>query len=46
MPKLVERYMAGGTKLDDYITHELPFDQVPLVTDACTPQRSHFESYL
>lgn len=28
VPKLVERYMAGETKLDDYITHELPFNQV------------------
>lgn len=28
VPKLVDRYMAGETKLDQYITHELPFDQV------------------
>lgn len=28
VPKLVDRYMAGNTRLDKYITHELPFEQV------------------
>mmetsp|Transcript_10237 Transcript_10237/g.30833 ORF Transcript_10237/g.30833 Transcript_10237/m.30833 type:complete len:390 (+) Transcript_10237:72-1241(+) len=28
VPKLVERYMAGETLLDQYITHELPFDEI------------------
>ena len=33
VPKLVDRYMAGETMLDQYISHELPFDQVrPLST--------------
>lgn len=29
VPKLVDRYMAGETMLDQYISHEMPFDQVP-----------------
>ena len=28
VPGLVQKYMSGGTKLDDYITHEMNFDQV------------------
>jgi len=28
VPGLVEKYMAGGTRLDDYVTHEMPFDQI------------------
>jgi S-(hydroxymethyl)glutathione dehydrogenase/alcohol dehydrogenase len=28
VPELVRRYMAGGTRLDDYITHRLPFDRI------------------
>ena len=28
VPGLVDKYMAGGTKLDDYITHNMKFDQV------------------
>jgi hypothetical protein len=29
VPKLVDRYMAGETMLDQYISHEMAFDQVP-----------------
>eukprot|EP00192_Tetraselmis_astigmatica_P011508 CAMPEP_0117669494 /NCGR_PEP_ID=MMETSP0804-20121206/12165_1 /TAXON_ID=1074897 /ORGANISM="Tetraselmis astigmatica, Strain CCMP880" /LENGTH=380 /DNA_ID=CAMNT_0005477561 /DNA_START=84 /DNA_END=1226 /DNA_ORIENTATION=+ len=28
VPGLVEKYMRGATKLDDYITHEMSFDQI------------------
>uniref|UniRef100_A0A061S8I9 S-(hydroxymethyl)glutathione dehydrogenase n=1 Tax=Tetraselmis sp. GSL018 TaxID=582737 RepID=A0A061S8I9_9CHLO len=28
VPELVQKYMAGGTRLDDYITHEMKFDQI------------------
>jgi hypothetical protein len=28
VPQLVEEYMRGGTKLDDYITHEMPFESI------------------
>jgi len=28
VPKLVEKYMAGGTKLDRYITHRMKFDEI------------------
>ena len=28
MPDLVNEYMSGGTKLDDYVTHNLKFDQI------------------
>jgi S-(hydroxymethyl)glutathione dehydrogenase/alcohol dehydrogenase len=28
VPELVKKYMGGGTKLDDYITHNMKFDQV------------------
>lgn len=28
VPELVDRYMAGDTKLDDYISHELPFEEI------------------
>lgn len=28
VPKLVEKYMAGGTMLDKYVTHEMKFDQI------------------
>jgi hypothetical protein len=28
VPKLVDKYMAGNTKLDKYVTHELNFDQI------------------
>lgn len=28
VPDLVDMYMKGETKLDDYITHRLPFDQI------------------
>jgi len=28
VPKLVEKYLAGKTKLDDYVTHEMKFEQI------------------
>eukprot|EP00873_Tetraselmis_striata_P013043 jgi/Tetstr1/433307/TSEL_022594.t1 len=28
VPELVNKYMEGGTKLDDYVTHEMPFDKI------------------
>jgi S-(hydroxymethyl)glutathione dehydrogenase/alcohol dehydrogenase len=28
VPKLVDRYMAGELKIDEYITHEMNFDQI------------------
>ena len=28
VPKLVAKYMDGGTKLDKYVTHEMKFDQI------------------
>jgi S-(hydroxymethyl)glutathione dehydrogenase/alcohol dehydrogenase len=28
VPKLVEKYQQGGTKLDKYVTHEMKFDQI------------------
>ena len=28
VPGLVEKYMNGGTRLDDYITHRMKFQQV------------------
>jgi len=28
VPQLVERAMRGGTRLDDYVTHEMPFDRI------------------
>jgi S-(hydroxymethyl)glutathione dehydrogenase/alcohol dehydrogenase len=28
VPKLVEKYMGGNTKLDRYITHRMKFDQI------------------
>lgn len=28
VPELVVKYLAGDTKLDDYITHRMPFDKV------------------
>jgi len=28
IPELVEIYLKGETKLDDYITHEMKFDQI------------------
>lgn len=28
VPELVKKYMGGGTKLDDYITHNMKFDQI------------------
>lgn len=28
VPKLVAKYMEGGTKLDKYVTHEMKFDQI------------------
>jgi threonine dehydrogenase-like Zn-dependent dehydrogenase len=28
VPELVEKYLAGKTKLDDYITHVLPFERI------------------
>jgi hypothetical protein len=30
VPDLVDLYMRGETRLDDYITHNLPFDKVSL----------------
>lgn len=28
MPELVRQYMAGGTLLDKYVTHTLPFERI------------------
>jgi Zn-dependent alcohol dehydrogenase len=28
VPELVEQYMRGETKLDDYITHTMKFDEI------------------
>ena len=28
MPQLVEKYLAGKTKLDKYITHTMPFASI------------------
>jgi len=28
VPGLVDKYMSGGTRLDDYITHRMKFDQI------------------
>jgi S-(hydroxymethyl)glutathione dehydrogenase/alcohol dehydrogenase len=28
VPKLVEKYMSGSTKLDKYITHQMKFDEI------------------
>ena len=28
VPQLVEKYMAGKTKLDKYVTHEMPFESI------------------
>lgn len=28
VPQLVDKYLAGGTKLDDYVTHTMKFDQI------------------
>jgi S-(hydroxymethyl)glutathione dehydrogenase/alcohol dehydrogenase len=28
VPDLVQDYMSGNTKLDDYITHTMKFDQI------------------
>ena len=28
VPKLVEKYQAGTTKLDDYVTHTMHFDEI------------------
>jgi S-(hydroxymethyl)glutathione dehydrogenase/alcohol dehydrogenase len=28
VPELVKEYMAGGTLLDKYITHTMPFDKI------------------
>ena len=28
VPGLVDRYMEGGTKLDKYISHEMPFEDI------------------
>ncbi len=28
VPELVNEYMAGKTRLDQYITHEMKFDEV------------------
>lgn len=28
VPDLVEMYLRGETRLDDYITHRLPFDKI------------------
>ena len=28
VPGLVEKYRRGGTRLDDYVTHEMHFDRI------------------
>ena len=28
VPKLVEKYQSGTTKLDDYVTHTMHFDEI------------------
>lgn len=32
VPSLVDKYMSGKTRLDDYITHRMPFDKVWLAS--------------
>ena len=36
VPELVEQYMRGETRLDAYITHTLPFDQVRRLGTKCS----------